>query len=317
MARGDRDDNTGLLTPLLADGLPFLTLGTLGLLFAGGFAIFLAAVGQFLPQDVQFLGMTSRELCSHDACRIVHFMYHDRVSFGGTLIALSILYLWLIHFPLRDGKPWAWWTLLLSNIAGFSSFLTYLGFGYLDTWHGLATLLLLPCFAIGLAQSYHTLNPPRGIASLVRPFPDDSATRRARFGRRLLLATAFAMAVAGLTITIVGMTVVFVPQDMAYMDTTRDRLMLLNPHLIPLIAHDRAGFGGGVFNVGFIILCIAWCATPSRHVWQALALAGAVGFGTAIGVHPIVGYNNPVHLAPACLAAVGYGIAIWLTRPSA
>ncbi len=88
-------------------------------------------------------------------------MIHDRVAFGGTLIALSILYLWLIHFPLRAHLPWAWWTLLFSNIAGFLSFLSYLGFGYLDTWHGVATLLLLPCFAIGLALTYRTLKRPR------------------------------------------------------------------------------------------------------------------------------------------------------------
>jgi hypothetical protein len=52
----------------------------------------------------------------------------------------------------------------------------------------------------------------------------------------------------------------------------------LNPRLIPLIAHDRAGFGGGVFNVGFLVLACTWCGTPSRHLWQALAVAGAVGF---------------------------------------
>ena len=31
-----------------------------------------------------------------------------------------------------------------------------------------------------------------------------------------------------------------------------------------------AGFGGGVFNVGFIIFWAAWCSTHSRHLWQAL-----------------------------------------------
>jgi hypothetical protein len=315
MTEAARDHDTGLLGPLLADGRPLLTLGAIGLFFAGGFAIFLAAAGQFLPHDVQFLGMTARELCSHDACRIVHFMIHDRVSFGGTLIGLSILYLWLIHFPLRERQAWAWWTLLVSNVAGFASFLTYLGFGYLDTWHGIATLFLLPCFAVGLARIYCTLDRPRGIKSLMRAPIDVAARLRMRHGRRLLLCTAAAMLVAGLTIMIVGMTVVFVPQDLAYMDTTTTQLNALNPRLIPLIAHDRAGFGGGVFNIGFLMFACVWCARPSRHLWQALALVGTIGFGCAIGIHPIVGYNNPVHLAPACLAAAGYLVGIWLTRP--
>ena len=36
---------------------------------------------------------------------------------------------------------------------GFVSFLAYLGYGYLDTWHGLATLVLLPCFVLGLVRA--------------------------------------------------------------------------------------------------------------------------------------------------------------------
>jgi hypothetical protein len=309
----DDADDVGLLAPLFADGRPLLTLGTLGLLFSGGFAIFLAAAGQFLPHDIQFLGMTARELCDLNACRIVHFMIHDRVSFGGTLVALSILYLWLIHYPLRARQPWAWWALLVSNAAGFASFLTYLGFGYLDTWHGVATLLLLPCFATGLALSFRTLDRPRGIRRLLRPGAVPPPLRTpAGFGHRLLLATGVAMVAAGLTITVLGMTVVFVPQDLEYMDTTAERLDRINPRLIPLIAHDRAGFGGGVLNVGLLVVACAWCGRPARHLWQALALAGAVGFGTAIGIHPLVGYNNPVHLAPACAGALAYFLALAL-----
>jgi hypothetical protein len=309
------DDDAGLFAPLFADGRPFLTLGTLGLLFSGGFAIFLAANGQFLPHDIQFLGMTAGQLCGLDGCRIVHFMIHDRVSFGGTLLALSTLYLWLIHFPLRDRRPWAWWTLLVSNAAGFLSFLTYLGFGYLDTWHGLATLLLLPCFAVGLTLTYRTLDRPREIRCLLRPAVSPPARSAAGIGRWLLLATAGALTTAGLTISVIGKTTVFVPEDLEYMGTTAERLNTLNVRLIPLIAHDRAGFGGGVLTVGFTILACTWCGRPSRHLWQALALAGLIGFGAAIGIHPIVGYNNPVHLAPACLGAVCYFLALALGRP--
>jgi hypothetical protein len=36
------------------------------------------------------------------------------------------------------------------SAAGFGSFLAYLGYGYLDTWHGLGTVLLLPVFVVGL-----------------------------------------------------------------------------------------------------------------------------------------------------------------------
>jgi hypothetical protein len=311
-------DDAGLFSPMLGDGRPFLTLGALGLLLSGGFALFLAATGHFLPHDVAFLGMTAADLCRLNGCRVVHFMIHDRASFGGALVGLSVLYFWLIHFPLRAGHPWAWWTLLLSAAVGFASFLTYLGFGYLDTWHGLATLLLLPCFVAGLALTFRTLNGPRGIACLFRPPADLWSPALYPRARLLLMFTAAALFVAGLTIAFVGMTVVFVPQDLEYMGVTADRLHALNPRLIPLIAHDRAGFGGAVLNIGLLVMLCAWRGTPSRHLWQALALAGAVGFTTAIGVHPLVGYNNPVHLAPAVAGALGYfaALALMWRRPA-
>ena len=40
---------------------------------------------------------------------------------------------------------------------------------------------------------------------------------------------------------------------------------------------------------------------PSRSLWQALLIEDAPGFATAIGVHPVIGYNNLFHLAPAFL----------------
>ncbi len=58
------------------------------------------------------------------------------------------------------------------------------------------------------------------------------------------------MLLAGSVITILGSTVVFVPQDITYMGFTAPELTAINPHLIPLIAHDRAGFGGGIASCG-------------------------------------------------------------------
>lgn len=45
---------------------------------------------------------------------------------------------------------------------------------------------------------------------------------------------------------LVGMSCVFVPQDLSYMGLGVEELHALNPRLAPLIAHDRAGFGGAV-----------------------------------------------------------------------
>src|SRR5262249_60173002 len=123
----------------------------------GLFALFLAVTGEFLPHDERFLGMTAQQLCALHGCRIVHFMIHGRGSFGGALVAVGLLDLWLAEFPLRRGQAWAWWVFLLTGGVGFGSFLAYLGYGYLDTWHGVATLGLLPCYAAGLACSRTSL----------------------------------------------------------------------------------------------------------------------------------------------------------------
>jgi len=309
-------DQRGLFQALVGDGRPLLTLTGLALILSGGFALFQSATGHFLPHDEHFLGMTAKELCALRQCRIVHFMIHDRVAFGGSLIAVGSLYLWLAEFPLKHRRPWAWWLFLLSGLLGFGSFLTYLGYGYLDTWHGAATLPLLACFAYGLYRSYGTLERPAGIGSLLRSGAVVPWRSAYGVGRACLLFTAAALVAGGLTIMTVGMTSVFVPQDLAFIGVSADELRAINPRLVPLIAHDRAGFGGGLCCTGLTVFFCAWCGTPSRSLWQALCVAGVAGFGTAIGIHPMVGYNSVSHLAPAVSVATIFVLGLFLTAPT-
>ena len=302
--RDDGRDDRGLLGALLGDGRPLLLLSGLALVLAGGFALFLSATKHFLPHDVDYLGMTAEQLCGINNCRVVYFMFHDRVAFGGALIAIGVLYLWLAEFPLRRGEAWAWWAFAISGVFGFGSFLAYLGYGYLDTWHGAATLLILPCFLVGLAKSRAQLQAPRGIASLLRPGRSIKWLSPFGIGRSLLLAVAGGMIAGGLTVMTFGMTRVFVPQDLTFMRLARSDLQTISARLIPLIAHDRAGFGGAICTTGVTVLICVWCARPSRSLWQILCLAGVIGFASAIGVHPVVGYNDLLHLAPAILGAI-------------
>lgn len=293
-------------------GWPLMAFSGWVLIVSGIFALFLAATVKLLPPDIRYLGMTMEELCARHACRIVHFMAHDRVSFGGSIISIGILYVWLASVPLRQGKAWAWWVFLISGITGFGSFLTYLGYGYLDEWHAIATLLLLPFFIMGLIWSYSSLERPRGPRALFRPGAQAWLWSPAGLGRICMTFTAIGMLMGGMIIMIVGMTRVFVPQDLEYMQVTVAQIDAINSRLIPLIAHDRAGFGGGLFSGGLAILLSLWCgARPGeRGLWRALLLAGIIGFATAIGIHPIVGYTSFIHLAPAYAGAVAFIIGI-------
>ena len=281
------------LAALIGDGRPFLMVVGSMLVLCGAFALFLSATGNFLPHDIRFLGMTAQALCAVNQCRIVHFMFHDRVAFGGSLIAIGSIYLWMAEFPLRNGEAWAWWLFVLSGLAGFGSFLAYLGYGYLDTWHGVATLFLLPCYASGLYRSFRGLSAGRSPKGLFTPARSRDWFSRYGVGRACLLAVA------------TGMT---------FLELTPSDLQNVNPRLVPLIAHDRAGFGGGVCTCGILVMVLTWCGTPCRSLWQVLLIAGTAGFGTAIGVHPAIGYTNLFHLGPALAGLAVFVIGMILLK---
>ncbi|MEK7953601.1 hypothetical protein [Luteolibacter soli] len=305
------DDSRSFLSALIGDGRSLILFTAIALLFSGGGAIFLSVTGHFLPHDVEFLGMQPVALCELNQCRIVHFMIHDRLSFGGVLVAIAVLYAWLALFPLREGESWAWWTLALTNATGFGSFLAYLGYGYLDGWHAWATLLLLPVTLTGLWKTRRLCSKPLDFRAAAWPV---SWRSRQAWGWLLWMMWGSGLVAAGATILTVGMTLVFVPSDLDFIGYTREQLNAINPRLIPLIAHDRAGFGGGLFTTGLTVLCILWKAAPSRHVWQALTAAGIVGFGCAIGVHYPIGYLDFWHLAPAWAGAAVFVTGAWLLK---
>ena len=280
------------------------------------FAFFLAATGHFLPHDIAYLGVGAEQLHMVADGRLAHFMMHDRVSFGGSILAVGVLYLWLAEFPLQARQGWAWWTFLVSGTIGFASFLAYLGYGYLDTWHGIATLVLLPIFAIGLWKSRSIVQPMPPFRVLFRSGAPSSWGTLYGLGRRLLLLTSLSIVLGGLIISVVGMTKVFVPQDLDFMRVNVDDLTTVSPRLIPLIAHDRAGFGGGVCCCGITMFFCILCSAPSKSLWQTLLVVGVAGFGSAIGVHFPIGYTTFVHLAPAYLGAMMFttGMAFTFNR---
>ena len=290
-------------------GRTFLLIAAAALGGSGAFGIAQSMAGAFLPHDTAWLGMSAAELGHHHGGRIVGFMFHDRVSFGGTLLAVAALYIWLATGPIEDGRRWAWWTLGASAAAGFLSFLTWLGYGYLDVWHAVGTLLLLPVVAVGLAATRPArLWPPEPawlVVALRHARTEPVAPTRVVAGTTLVALASFGMLVGGLVILGVGATTVFVPQDLAFIGADPDSIRAIDAGLVPLIAHDRAAFGGGLLATGIAALGIAGYAPPSVGRWVALALAGGIGFGAAIGVHLAVGYLDLVHLGPAF---VGLGV---------
>ncbi|MEO6005650.1 MAG: hypothetical protein ABIZ04_08640 [Opitutus sp.] len=311
------DDERSLWRALLGDGRFLLALTGVALIASGGFALFLSATGHFLPHDVARLGLDAPGLSRLGNPALVNFMFHDRAAFGGALIAIGCLYLWIVEFPLRRGEAWAWWTLAVSGVSGFGSFLTYLGYGYLDTWHGVATLFLLPVYLAGMLRSWRTLRGEKSWRALRPASSSAQDSRSYRAGKRLLLVYAAGLTVAGATIMTVGMTSVFVPEDLEYIGLTRVEICGIADPLIPIIAHDRAGFGGGLLSIGLTLLFLILHARPVRSFRQIMLVAGVSGFSCAIGIHFIIGYTNLRHLAPAFVGGAIFLVGWWLMKQPA
>jgi hypothetical protein len=264
--------------------------------------------GHFLPHDVSYLGMDAQRLSAYYGGRITNFMFHDRVAFGGSIMAVGIIYMWLAEFPLKTGEAWAWWILLFSGIIGFGSFLTYLGYGYLDKWHGIATLMLLPFFITGLMRSAAFIKPGRKLSDLWKQENKPGLRSAHQLGFLLLQFTGLGLLLAGLTIMYIGISSVFVPQDLEYIGIIGcEPLNGINVKLVPLIAHDRACFGGGIATIGLVIFFTVRRATELRSMWEVLFIAINIGFLAALGIHFYIGYVNLLHIAPAI---AGYATAL-------
>ena len=288
-------DERGLLEGALGDGRFLIALTGISLVLTGLFAVLQSVSGQLLPQDSHAIGMDSMALMKAGNRHLLGFMFHDRVAYGGCLFAIGTGYLWIAAFPMQIRSAWAWWSLSLSGLIGFLAFLTYLGKGYLDSWHGVATLFLLPIFLGGLWRS---LPSTLSLRSAWTAHPE-SRSKFAKWGRILLGTCAVGIILAGATIAAYGMTTVFVPSDLRFIELDTSAIDRISPMLIPVISHDRAGFGGGLCSIGCLLLFMARCAELNRSLVEIVAVMGFAGFGGAIGVHFAVGYLDFLHLLPA------------------
>lgn len=282
----------------------------IGMVLGGILAWIIATTTVLLPYDEQFLGLTMKQL-ERNFPQLVAFMMHDRVTLAGTMISIGILYMMLAGFAMRYRLHWAKTAIVVSGVIGFSSFFLYLGYGYFDPLHAIAAAALLPLFILGLRG--------KGDAVLHRPpnLLNDRAWQLAQWGQLLLVTLGIALAVGGIVIALIGITNVFVPQDLAYLCLSPDQMNEFNERLIPLIAHDRAGFGGALFSLSAAYLAAAlWGVREGeKWLWWMILVAAAPGFIAAFGVHFAIGYTNFIHLLPAYIAFILYVGGLWLTYP--
>ena len=228
--------------------------------------------------------------------RLLAFMAHDRVTLAGSMVAIGLLYVVLSVFGIRRGLHWARQAVLVSAFTGFVSFFLFLGFGYLDTFHAFVTAALLQLLLLGVHARLGVYTPA------TRPdLRGDRAWRLSLWGQLLLVFHGFALLAAGAVISLIGVTQVFVHEDLMFMETTAATLAAANPRLVPLVAHDRATLGGMLLAGGWVFLLPAlWgYRRGSPWLWWALLIAGSIAYAAGIVVHYAVGYLSFKHLLPA------------------
>lgn len=266
-----------------------------GMLFGSLLALVIALTRVVLPYDEAFVGMHRHELAEVNS-RLLDFMAHDRVSLAGTMVAIGVMYLGISLGGIRRGLHWAQQSVFASALVGFASFFLFLGFGYLDTFHAFVTAVLLQFLLMALHSRLGTYTP-----ETAPPLCGDRAWRRSLWGQLLLIIHGFALLAVGAVISAIGVTKVFVPEDLEFMGTTAQVLSEANARLVPLVAHDRATLGGMLLASGMVFLLPAlWgFRNGSAWLWWSMLIAGVSAYAAALGIHYTVGYMSLVHLLPA------------------
>lgn len=267
----------------------------LGMFLGGILALIIAATRVVMPYDESMSGLTREQLLAIND-RLLHFMAHDRVTLAGTMLAVGILFLALSVCGSRRGMHWARRTIAVSASAGFASFFLFLGFGYFDPFHAFVTAVLFQLLIMAVHADLPTYTNP-----IAPELTNDRAWHLSQWGQLIFIVHGAVILVAGCVIAGVGITSVFVPEDLEFMHTTAEHLTGAHPRLVPLIAHDRATFGGMLISTGVCVLLSSLWGFRRGHgwLWWALVLAGSAAYIATILIHWHVGYTSLHHLLPA------------------
>jgi len=278
--------------------------GALGaaMMLGGVATLGLAGTRVLLPYDEHYLGITA-DLLKRNSPRLFAFMAHDRGTLAGTMLGLGWLYLALARHGVRRGVHGAKTAVVASALTGFASFFSFFGFGYFDTLHAFVAVVLFQITVQILTGAEGGAPADRAILEA-----DDAVWRRALWGQLLWVIHAVGLLIAGCVILGIGMTSVFVSEDLAFLCLSEVQAGQMDARMVGVVAHDRATLGGMLLASGVAtLLPVLWCfRRGAGWLWDALAGLGAPAYAVAIGMHLWVGYTDWRHLVPALV-----GLGLW------
>lgn len=227
------------------------------------------------------------------------------------MIAIGVLYTGLAWGGIRLGRVWARNAYLLSGLIGFPTLFYFLVIGFVEPLHVTAAAVLFPMFLLAVWRK------PTTPHWTVPPECPEWIRRRALVGQLLLVATGVGVFIGGAVISTVGLTFVFVPTDLEFMHTDAATLEAANVHLLPFIAHDRAGFGGALMAtaVAIVLLGLWGWRQGEAWVWWTLLGAAVAGSAGALVIHFFIHYTAFVHLFRVYFGSAMLAVALILARP--
>jgi dihydroorotate dehydrogenase len=290
-------DKEGITNPS-QDGWFSYWLFGLFILAGGLLALLFSITSIILPYDDHFLRMKKEEIWMFNE-RIMLFMAHDRMTLAGTMISGGIVYMQLAKHGVKKGLKWAKEAIDLAAIVGFLGIFAFIGYGYFDWLHLLFWLILLPFYLHGYRKTKRISDTPSSPNRL-----NDKSWKVGIFGQLAFVVLGFSFVMGGVIISGIGVSSVFVATDIQYICMPPEMLERFNQNLIPVLAHDRAGFGSALLSVGLLVLTLAlWgYQQGNQWVWWTFLIGGLPAFIAGIYIHFAIGYTTFIHLLPAYFA---------------
>lgn len=281
------------------------------ILLGGMIALFFALTSIILPYDEAFIGLTKAEILLVNP-RILSFMSHDRMALAGTMISGGILYIQLARHGIKSGMHWAKVTFHVAAIIGFLGILLFIGFGYFDWLHGLFWLILLPIYFFSYKEGKKIIGAPYSSHG-----ENDPSWKLGLYGQLMFIILGFSILIGGIVISTIGVSKVFISTDVSFLCMSPQTLDSISNTLIPVIAHDRAGFGSALVSVGLLVLMLSlWGFRKGESwIWNTLCLGALPAFIAGVGTHFYIGYTTFIHLLPVYFLVILYLIGLILSYP--
>jgi dihydroorotate dehydrogenase len=283
----------------------------LSILVGGIIALYFAFTSIILPYDENFIGLTRADILQVNPL-ILAFMSHDRMALAGTMISGGILYIQLARHGIKNNMHWAKVAFHSAAITGFIGIFLSIGYGYFDWLHGLFWLLLLPIYFFSFKEGKKITGTPYSSHG-----SNDRSWQYGLYGQFMFIILGFLIVVGGLVISTIGVSKVFVSTDLNFLCMSPQMLDQISSNLIPVIAHDRAGFGSALVSVGLLILMLSlWgFRNGERWIWNTLAIGALPAFIAGIGTHLYIGYTTFIHLLPVYFLVILYLLGLGLSYP--